>query len=36
MKKATVLVSVAMCLILLSTTAFAFGTVKKSRGQIVF
>ena len=37
MKKAIVFLSVALCLILLSTTAFAFGPkVKKSRGQTVF
>ena len=36
MKKATVLVSVAMCLIVLSTTAFAFGTITRSKGQIVY
>ena len=36
MKKVTVLVSVAICLIVLSTIAFAFGTITRSRGQIVY
>jgi hypothetical protein len=36
MKKAGFAISVVLCLVLLTTTAFAFGVVKKSIGQTVF
>ena len=36
MKKAGFAISVVLCLVLLSTKVFAFGTVTKSRGQIVY
>ena len=36
MKKAVFFVSIALCLILLSTTAFAWGEIKRSKGQTVY
>ena len=36
MKKAALFVSIALCLILLSTTAFAWGEIKRSKGQTVY
>ena len=36
MKKAAFFVSIALCLILLSTTAFAWGEIKRSKGQTVY
>ena len=36
MKKTVILISVMLCLILLTTTAFAFQPVKKSNGQLVY